>query len=128
MAVLAKVKENPMVTAAITIALLAGGVTGAVQMWGVLDRTHVTEAELLVYDLKAHTFASQQFAALELSIEEIALTSKCRWLKSEIRALKDAIYVRRRDGADADHINDLEGDLDELEDDYDALRCAALLA
>ena len=128
MAVMAKATENPMVTAAITIALLAGGVTGAIQMWGVLDKTHVTEAELLIYDLKAHTFASAQFSALETSIEDIALTSKCRWLNSEIRALKDGIYVRRRDGADPDYINDLEGDLEDLEDDYDALGCAQLLA
>ena len=128
MAVLAKARENPLVTAAVTIALLAGGVAGAVQMWGVLDKTHVTEAELLIYDLKAHTFASGQFTALESAIEDIALTSKCRWLNSEIRALKNVIYERSRDGADADYINELQQDLNDLEGDYTALRCAQLLA
>ena len=83
---------------------------------------------MLLYDLKAHTFATKQFDALELSIEVIEITSKCRWLKSQIRALEDSIYVRKRDGADPDYINDLEGDLDDLEDDYAALDCAKKLA
>jgi len=128
MTVMAKAKGNPMLSMAIIIGVLAGGVTGAVQMWGVLDSTHVTEAELLLYDATPHGVHVTQFAALVLSIEEIAITSKCRWLKSQIRALKDAIYVRERDGADPNGIHDLETDLDDLEDDYDALLCAALLA
>ena len=128
MAVVQKAKENPLLTGLITVASVAvasGAIWGGV---GLLDEVHTTEAELLLYDLKAHTFASQQFSALEQSIEDIAVTSKCRWLKSEVRALEDAIYVRKRDGADPDYINDLEGDLSDLEDDYSALGCAALLA
>ena len=115
-------------TIAVTIAILAAGAAGAVQMWSILDSTHTTEAELLIYDLKAHTFASNQFAGLTTEIEKLETVGKCRWLSSEIRALKDGIYVRKRDGADPDYIHDLETDLEDLEDDYDALECAKKLA
>lgn len=117
-----------MVTGLIMLASVAVASTAVWGGVGLLDELHTTEAELLLYDQKAHTFASKQFSALEDSIKSIAVTSKCRWLKSEIRALEDAIYVRKRDEADPDYINDLEGDLDDLEDDYSVLLCAALLA
>jgi len=123
-----KVKESPMLAIAVTIGVLAGGVAGAVQIWNVLDKTHVTEAELLIYDLKAHTFASQQFKVLTDQLDDIATIGKCRWLKSEIRSLEDAIYVRERDKAGADYINELKKDLKDLNDDYDALGCALKLA
>ncbi len=121
-------KKNPLAAAASTLVAIA---IGAVALWqGVVlaDRTHTTEAELLLYDLKAHTFASQQFAGLEQKLGEIEIIGQCRWLKSEIRALKDAIYVRQRDGADPDYLNDLKNDLDDLQDEYNALNCARKLA
>ena len=115
-------------TALITIFTLAVGGTGTWAAVGLIDELHTTEAELLLYDLKAHTFASNQFAGLEEKIIAIEVTSKCQWLRSQIRALEDSIYVRERDGADADYINELQKDLDSLEDDYDALECAKKLA
>ena len=128
MNVVNKAKENLVITIAITLAILAGGAAGAVQLWGIMDRTHVTEAELLLYDLKAHTFASGQFTEISGKLDVIETVGQCRWLKSEIRALKDSIYARKRDDADPDYINDLENDLEDLEDTYDTLRCSALLA
>ena len=128
MTVIARAKQNPLATAAITIVAIAAGFVGIWEGVGLADKLHTTEAELLLYDLKAHTFASGQFDALELQIKNSDIVSKCRWLKSEIRALKDAIYVRKRDGADADYINDLEGDLEDLEADYSVLACARALA
>lgn len=128
MTVVRKARENLVITIAITIAILAGGAAGAVQLWSILDRTHTTEAELLLYDLKAHTFATQQFDELKLEMTENDTVGKCRWLKSEIRALKDSIYVRKRDNADPDYINDLENDLEDLEDTYTVLICALKLS
>ena len=128
MTVVQKAKDNPMMTSLLAVLALLGAIAGGWRGIDVIDRVHTTEAELLLYDLKAHTFATQQFTALELSIEEIAATSKCRWLKSQIRALEDSIYVRKRDGADPDYINDLEGDLRDLNTDYNALDCARKLA
>ena len=128
MTVIARAKQNPLATAAITIVAIAAGFVGIWEGVGLADKLHTTEAELLLYDLKAHTCASGQFDALELQIKNSDIVSKCRWLKSEIRALKDAIYVRKRDGADADYINDLEGDLEDLEADYSVLACARALA
>ncbi len=127
MAVVNKARQHIVVTIAITIAILAGGAAGAVQLWGMLDRTHTTEAELLLYDLKAHTFATKQFDELKLEMTENDTVGKCRWLKTEIRALKDSIYVRIRDGADPDYINDLENDLEDLEAAYTVLTCALKL-
>ncbi len=128
MAVVNKAKQHLVITIAVAITILAAGAAGAVQLWGMLDRTHTTEAELLLYDLKAHTFATGQFDELKLEMTENDTVGKCRWLKSEIRALKDSIYVRKRDSADPDYINDLENDLEDLEDTYKVLFCALKLA
>ena len=108
--------------------MIAGG-GGTV--WGgiiLIDNLHTTEQELLLYDLKAHTFATQQFNQLKLEIQNYDQISKCRDLRAQIRALTDSIYVRERDGAGPDYINELQRDLRDLERDYDALGCARLLA
>ncbi len=124
----AKAKQSPFVATAILIGSLAAAGSATWAGVGMLDALHTTQAELLIYDLKAHTFASNQFSGLETKLEEAAVVSKCRWLSSEIRAMKDAIYVRKRDKADPDYINSLESDLEELEDTYGALTCAQKLA
>lgn len=128
MTVVSKAKQNPFIAVALLIGSLAVAGTATWAGVGLVDKLHTTEAELLLYDLKAHTFASNQFTGLETKLEEAAVVSKCRWLSSEIRALKDAIYVRRRDGADPDYINSLESDLEELTLTYQALTCAQKLA
>jgi len=117
-----------VITGCIVLAAMMGTLTGVWAGIGLVDDLHITEAELLIYDLKAHTFASEQFGELTQQIDNIEVVGKCRWLKSEIRALEDAIYVRKRDKADPDYINDLEGDLKDLERDYTALGCALKLA
>ncbi len=128
MTVVTRARQNPIVATAIVVGALAGAATATWAGVGLIDKLHTTEAELLLYDLKAHTFASQQFTGLENALKENAVVSKCRWLSSEIRALKDAIYVRKRDKADPDFINSLEQDLKELEAGYVALLCAVKLA
>ncbi len=128
MTIVNKAKENKMITGLVTLAAAAAMFTGAWAGIGLVDDLHTTEAELLLYDLKAHTFASQQFGDLTKQIGNIETVGKCRWLKSEIRALEDAIYVRERDKADPDYINALKGDLRDLNKDYDALGCALKLA
>jgi len=131
MTVATKAKANPILTVAIFVGVLAGGVAGAVQIWNVLDKTHVTEAELLIYHqpfIEAHLLASEHARDLSLKIDKIEITGKCRWLLSQIRALEDSIYVRERDGADPDYINELKQDLTDLNRDYTALKCALKLA
>jgi hypothetical protein len=128
MTVINKAKENPLITAVIAAGGLAVAVTGIWQGISLADKLHTTQSELLLYDLKAHTFAVQQFAGVESKLGELEVVGKCRWLLSEIRALKDSIYVRKRDKADPDYINDLEGNLEELEDQYRALTCARKLS
>lgn len=128
MTVAKKAKENPLVTGLITIASVAVTSTAVWGGVGLLDELHTTKAELLLYDLKAHTFASNQFGDLSDKLVEIEIIGKCRWLSSEIRALKDAIYVRERDGADPDYINELKMDLADLDRDFTALQCALKMA
>jgi len=128
MKIVERAKQNPLGATAATLVMVAVGIVAVWQAVVLADKVHTTEAELLLYDLKAHTFATLQFAGLETKLGEIEIVGQCRWLLSEIRALKDSIYVRKRDQADADHINDLENDLDELEDLYSALFCARKLA
>jgi len=126
--VINKAKENPLMAGLLTLGAIAVAVTSIWQGAVLLDKSHTTEAELLIYDLKAHTFASQQFSDLAIELNKLETIGKCRWLSSEIRALKDGIYVRTRDGADPDYLQSLKVDLEELEDDYDALECARKLA
>ena len=124
MAVMQKAKENPALAVLFTLGATA---SATLAIWaGIqqLDVLHVTEAELLLYNSQPHKAASD----LKDQLDDQAIVGKCRFLKLEINGLKDAIYVRTRDGADPDHINDLEGDLEDLEDDYDALSCARRLA
>ena len=128
MKVVERAKANPLVTVILSAGAIAVASTGLWQGFALADKLHTTEAELLIYDLKAHTFATQQFAGVESKLTEIEVVGKCRWLLSEIRALKDSIYVRKRDQADPDYINDLEGDLEELQDQYRALSCARKLS
>ena len=128
MAVVQRVKNNPLMAGLLTIASIAIAVGAIWKGVGLADQLHTTEAELLLYDLKAHTFATQQFTGLETAIGRIELTSKCRWLNSEIRALKNVIYERSRDGADPAYLRELQNDLDDLNNNYNALGCAALLA
>ena len=123
-----KAKQNPLIAGLITFAGVAVAIGAIWKGVGLVDQLHTTEMELLIYDMKAHTFATQQFSSLESAIGRIEITSKCRWLSSEIRALKNVIYERTRDGADQDYLNELSNDLDDLEGDYTALKCAALMA
>lgn len=120
----AKAKENPMASMLVTLAATAGLVTGIWEGVGLLDAVHTTEIELAEYDKTPHAVAQD----LSKKIDNVSAEGKCRWLKSEIRALKDSIYTRTRDSADPDYINDLKQDLEELEADYTALGCARLLA
>ena len=126
--VAAKAKENPMMTSFLTAVAVIGGVVGVWEGVELADELHVTEAELTQYDSGPHGFAAAEIAELGHKIDTLDDIGQCRWLKSEIRALKDSIYARKRDNADADYIHDLEEDLSDLETDYTALGCARLLA
>lgn len=111
----------------ILVSLAAGGGT----LWGginLVDTLHTTESELLLYDLKAHTFATAQFNTLKLQISASDTLNRCRYLESQIRQLKDSIYIRKRDEADALYIRELEKQLEALQEDYDVLNCGFLLA
>jgi len=59
MTVVTRAKQNPIVATAIIIGALAGAGTASWAGVRLIDKLHTTEAELLLYDLKAHTFASQ---------------------------------------------------------------------
>lgn len=128
MTVVTRAKQNPIFAAIILVGSLAAAGTATWAGVGLVDRLHTTEAELLLYDLKAHTFASEQFTGLEEKLVESDSVNKCRWLSTSIRALKDTIYVRKRDGASADYIHNLESQLEELQADYTVLSCAFKLA
>ncbi len=128
MTIVNKAKENPAVSMLIMIATIAAGGTAVWAGIGLADQLHTTEQELLLYDLKSHTNATLQFNSLKIDIAAADTLSKCRDLRSQIRALTDSIYVRTRDSADPDYINELENQLEDLEDDYDALGCARKLA
>ena len=124
----AKARQNPAITALILIGSLAAAGTATWAGIDLIDRVHTTDEELATYDLAPHSYAVAQHGTLHLELEQAQVVSQCRWLSSEIRALKDSIYVRRRDEADPDYIHNLEQQLDELEATYEALTCANLLA
>ena len=126
--VAAKAKENPMMTSLLTAVAMIGAAVGVWEGVELADKLHVTEAELIQYDNNPHMHAAAEITELGNKIDTLDDVGQCRWMKSEIRALKDSIYARKRDSADADYIHDLEEDLSDLETDYTALGCARLLA
>lgn len=120
-------KENPVVASILSVGALA---VAGVAIWegaGLVDRLHVTEAELVEYDKAPHSYAEQQHQDLNAKIDLIKIEDECRWLKSEIRALEDSIYRRTRDGADNDYLRDLQNDLADLQEKYIALDCSRVL-
>ncbi len=127
-AITKKARTHPLITIVSTAVIMFAAITGAYEGAEVIDRVHTTEAELATYDETAHPVSSLQFAALQEDLAEAQIVNKCRWLKSEIRALEQNIYVRERDGGNADHIHDLEQDLKDFQDQYDALDCVMKLA
>ena len=116
--------ENPLIASLSMLALAAAAMTAFGTITGTYDRAHVNEAELLL----SHPVTLSQFDELELKLSETEIIGKCRWLNSEMRALKDSIYVRQRDGGDPDFIHQLEQDLDELTEQYDDLNCTRRLS
>ncbi len=73
-----KARENKVVSSCVAIAALMVMFTGTWAGIGLMDDLHTTKAELFLYDLKAHTFASQQFDALTQQIGNTEVTGKCR--------------------------------------------------
>ncbi len=123
-----KVKENKGMTTIVAFITLATGGSAAWNAGEFIDSMHTTQAELILYVETSHPVSALEFTGLTESLEKEKVVSKCRWLKSEIRALKDSLYQRRRDNGDADYINDLQNDLEEMQDEYDVFGCARLLA
>lgn len=123
-----KAKENKGMTFIIAFITIATGGSAAWNAGEFIDSMHTTQAELVAYVDTSHPVSALEFSGLTESLAEEKVMSKCRWLKSEIRALKDSLYQRRRDNGDADYINSLQNDLEEMEDEYKVFNCARLLA
>ena len=119
-----RAKANPMMSGIVLFVTLGTGVSAAWNAGEWIDSVHTTELELSV----SHPVSLAAFTGLSQEIINAQVVNKCRWLQSEIRALKDSIYVRTRDKADPDYINSLQNDLDELEAEYAVLGCVRLLA
>jgi len=119
-----KAKANPMMTGIIMFVTLASGVSAAWNAGEWIDSVTTTQLELD----ESHPVSRLAFTGLNERIDAAQIVNKCRWLKTEIRALKDSIYRRTRDGGDADYINDLQNDLDDMEDTFDKLGCTLKLA
>ena len=119
-----KAKANPMMTSIIMFVTLASGVSAAWNAGEWIDSVHTTEIELAA----SHPVSALEFSGLNERIDLAQVVNQCRWLKSEIRALKDSIYRITRDVGDPDYINALSNDLEEMEDEYDVLSCARLLS
>ena len=122
--------ENPLTSMLTTLVLVGGGLAAVGQIetyTDSYDNSHTSVDELAIAT-SIHPVSYEQFEELDKKIDAGDLQGRCRWLKSEMRALADSIYVRRRDGADQDYIHDLEGDLDGLKDEYKAFDCVRLLS
>ena len=123
MAVKKRMEDNPVFTSVGVIVLAATGLTALGTLTGFYNSSHTSEAELIA----SHPVRLEEFEALKESIVSGDALSKCRWLKSEIRALEDSIYVRERDNASPDFIRALKLDLKELKEQYDDLSCTRRL-
>lgn len=124
MVVKKKMEENPVFASVGVIVLAASVLTAFGTITGFYNSSHTTEAELKA----SHPVSKMMYEDIEDKMDENAVLSKCRWLKSEIRALSDSIYVRKRDGADPDFIHTLEADLEDLEEQYVSFNCTRRLS
>jgi len=119
-----RAKANPVMTTIIAFVTLASGVSAAWNTGEWIDSVHTTEVELA----KSHPVTKLAFDGLNDRIDEAQIVNQCRWLLSEIRALKDSIYRITKQNGDADYINSLKNDLVEMEQKYRVLACVRLLA
>jgi len=99
-----------------------------------VDLEHISSA-VSDHVTTVHGSMEDQFSDLGDKLVELEVIGKCRWLKSEIRALEDAIYVRERGGAldgngnpHGEYIRALKKDLKDLQDEYEAFACILKLA
>jgi hypothetical protein len=115
---------NPVIASISTMIVVASGLTAFGTITGAYNDSHTTAEELI----NSHPVSEAEFIRLQLSIDDNDAISKCRWLKSEIRALEDSIYVRRRDSQNGDFIHNLELDLADLKEQYQDLNCIRRLS
>lgn len=118
-----KLKQNMVTTILSVVAIVAAGLTGLETTFGFVDRAVVTEAELESYTSEhikeAHPEALRAVAAGEVK-------SECRWLRSEIRAVKDRIRELQSEQADPAWIAEKITELKELEAHFEERKCSTV--
>lgn len=111
-----KFKDNLLVIIMSAVVLLGSVITAGERTFGIIDAAVVTENELAAHEKVPHQ------AAVDL-IQESGVKSECRWLRSEMRSVKDKIRDLRRSDADPEWIGEKEQELSELEGQWKVRKC-----
>jgi len=112
-----QVKANPLVSMATAFILIMATLTGALSATGQLDALITTQAE-----------HDSDFVPLSESVSEIRSWQKCDRLEQRIVALDDRKWKYEQGGADPEIIREIEKDIKDTKQDFDALKCAEVLA
>jgi len=107
-----KMKASPLGTTVAVLALIASGIAAGETTFGFIDKSVVTEAEL-----------HAELTPIKTAMSDTDKKSECRWLRSEIRAIKERIQDLESRGADPEWIEEKKDELKELEDAYDERTC-----
>ncbi len=109
-------RANPISAVATAVIALVAVLTATEQGFGLLDKTHVTEAELAVHSAAPH-------AGAVVLLQASDLRNECRWLRDKIDRLKDQIRTMESGGADVAWIAEKQTDLDRYDATYTAKEC-----
>lgn len=124
MSVKTKIQENPMVSSVTGFLLIVGLVMGTIKAVDDIDGLVMTEVEAS----EAHETIDGRIDTLEVGFSTEAALSKCRWLSDKIDRIRYEVYTLEKDGASPDFIQSKERELRNVERDFNALGCAAILA
>ena len=124
MTVKQKIQQNPMVSSVAGILFIVALVMGTIKAVQDIDGLIMTEAEANV----AHTAIDQRALTISNNLKIEATAGKCRWLSDKVDRLRYEIYTLERDNASADFIQSKKSELINVERDFNALGCAAVLA
>lgn len=107
-----------MISAAMAFALVVSSIGGVLTATGKVDSWIVTHAE-----------HDADFIPLSENVTEIRAWQKCDRLERRIEALEDRKWkYEQAENPDPELIRDIENDIEDVREDYDANDCAKVLA
>jgi hypothetical protein len=105
--------EHPIMAAITTFTIMGGALTMFLNVSGIYDAAHTSEAELAIVDQR---------------VSELSVKSTCENLTIRITLVEQAIWqMHQQSGANSQRLVEKQRELKELEAKYRSLDCARIL-